>query len=71
MKSSFFPQFGKKVKDFSCSFTNFLNKLKSLVTVVVQSFRLFHGVDALYVTEFLSISVWGRGSISLLLSLNE
>ena len=70
MKSSFFPQFGKKVKDFSCSFTNFLNELKSL-TVVVQSFRLFHSVDALYVTEFLSMSVRGQGSISLLLPLNE
>ena len=58
------------VKDFSCSFTNFLNELKSL-TVVVQSFRLFYSVDALYVTEFLSMSVRGRGSISLLLPLNE
>ena len=38
------------------SLTSVLNELKSL-TVIVEFFRLFHSVDALYVIDFLSMSV--------------
>ena len=48
------------VKDLSCSLTYFLNELESL-TVVVESFKLFHSVDALYVIDFQSTSLRGRG----------
>ena len=54
----------------SCSFTSFLNELISL-TIVIESFRLFHSVDALYEIDFRSMSVRGRGVTNLLLPLSE